>query len=76
LIIVKEKLKRRTNNNMKRYQKWNDLFTVTCRKCGNTDVDLCADFCEGCGSSVKVTCNKCGIVYDYHDFVFGDFEDR
>ena len=59
---------------MKRYQKLTDLFTVTCKKCGSTDVDLFGDNCEQCGLSVIAECNKCKSRFDGHDFVFGEYE--
>ena len=54
---------------MSRYLRLTDLFTVTCRRCGGTDVDLLADACDQCGNSVVAECNACGQRFDGHDFL-------
>ena len=59
----------------RRYQRLNDLFTVTCRACESTDVDVCCDSCNCCGNTITATCNNCDNSYDYHDFNFGEFDD-
>jgi hypothetical protein len=51
-----------------RYQRLTDLFTVTCRQCGSTDVDLSVDSCGQCGDTVEAECNGCGAVFRSHDF--------
>ena len=52
-----------------RYQRLDDLFTVTCRNCGSTDVDLTAEDCDQCGLSVNAECNSCGASFNGHGFV-------
>lgn len=52
----------------KRYVRFDDLFTVTCKKCGSTNVDLWTEDCSECGNSVTASCSKCGSHYAYHEF--------
>ena len=51
-----------------RYTNLEDYFTITCRKCGSTDVWLHSEECGECGTYINAECNKCGAKYDYHDF--------
>jgi len=51
-----------------RFLNLKDLFTITCNKCGSTDVDIHAEECHECGVCISGECNNCGNKYDYHDF--------
>lgn len=52
----------------KRFLRLEDLFTITCNKCGSKDVDIHAEECHECGTTLSAECNKCNSKYDYHDF--------
>jgi len=60
---------------MERYQGLTDLFTVTCKQCGSTDVDLYGDSCSEWGNFVNATCNNCESKYDYYEFKTGEFNE-
>ena len=60
---------------MKRYQQFEDLFTVTCKQCGSKSVDVSGDFEEDIGSVIYAICNNCGSSYDYLNFIYEDYED-
>jgi ribosomal protein L37E len=52
----------------KRFQQLEDLFTITCKKCGSTDVDLSINECQECGNNIEARCRNCKQEYKYHDF--------
>lgn len=57
-----------TKEQTTRFLRLEDLFTVTCNRCGSTDVDLWAEECGECGTNITATCNKCNLKYNYHNF--------
>ena len=52
-----------------RFLNLEDFFTITCKKCGSTEVDLWTDDCPECGTTITATCKKCNSRYHYHDFI-------
>jgi len=46
----------------------NDLFKITCKRCGSTDIDLETHECDECGITITAECNYCYLKYKYHNF--------
>ena len=60
---------------MKRYKEITDLFSITCKNCGSTNIDIWAESCDICRTCITAKCNTCTEKYDSHDFMFIEEEE-